>query len=72
MGGALGLALAGGGLAVINRAMADQFSTDSYFRLDASMLGAAVLLSLLAGLVAGLYPAWRICRVPPARHLKSA
>jgi putative ABC transport system permease protein len=72
MGGALGLALAGGGLAVLNRAMADQFSTDSYFRLDASMLGAAVLLSLLAGLVAGLYPAWRICRVPPARHLKSA
>jgi putative ABC transport system permease protein len=71
-GGALGLALAAGGLALINRAMAEQFSTDAFFRLDATMVGAAVLLSLVAGFVAGLYPAWRICRVPPARHLKQA
>jgi ABC-type lipoprotein release transport system permease subunit len=30
----------------------------------------AVALSLVAGLVAGLYPAWRVCRIPPAVHLK--
>ncbi|MCP4605385.1 MAG: FtsX-like permease family protein, partial [Proteobacteria bacterium] len=30
-----------------------------------------LLVSLVAGLVAGLYPAWRICRVPPAIALKS-
>jgi hypothetical protein len=24
----------------------------------------------VAGLVAGLYPAWRICSVPPAMQLK--
>lgn len=71
-GGAVGLALAAGGLALINRAMAEQFSTDAYFQLDGTMVAAAVLLSLVAGLVAGLYPAWRICRVPPARHLKQA
>jgi putative ABC transport system permease protein len=52
--------------------MAEQLSTDAYFRLDGTMVAAAVLLSLVAGLVAGLYPAWRICRVPPARHLKQA
>ena len=27
-------------------------------------------LSLLAGLIAGAYPAWRVCRIPPAIHLK--
>jgi putative ABC transport system permease protein len=71
-GGALGLALAAGGLALLNRAMAEQLSSDAFFRLDGTMVAAAVLLSLVAGLVAGLYPAWRICRVPPARHLKQA
>lgn len=71
-GGVLGLGLAAGGLALLNRAMAEQFSTDAYFQLDGTMVAAAVLLSLVAGLVAGLYPAWRICRVPPARHLKQA
>ncbi|HEX2163347.1 MAG TPA: ABC transporter permease [Thermoanaerobaculia bacterium] len=71
-GGALGLGLAAGGLALLNRAMAEQLASDAYFRLDGTMLAAAVLLSLVAGLVAGLYPAWRICRVPPARHLKQA
>jgi ABC-type lipoprotein release transport system permease subunit len=33
-------------------------------------LAAGVLLALAAGLVAGLYPAWRICSIPPAAHLK--
>jgi putative ABC transport system permease protein len=27
-------------------------------------------LSLVAGLLAGVYPAWRVCRIPPAVHLK--
>ena len=37
---------------------------------DAQMLLVAVGLSLLAGLVAGVYPAWRVCRIAPAIHLK--
>ena len=24
----------------------------------------------LPGLLAGVYPAWRVCRIPPAVHLK--
>jgi putative ABC transport system permease protein len=39
--------------------------------LDPSLIGAGLLLALAAGFVAGVYPAWRICRVPPAAHLKS-
>jgi ABC-type lipoprotein release transport system permease subunit len=34
------------------------------------MVLAALVLSLAAGFVAGIYPAWRICRVPPANYLK--
>lgn len=66
-GGVAGIALALGTLAFINQALRD-FAT---FRLDASMIAAAVLLSLLAGAIAGIYPAWRICAIPPARHLKN-
>jgi putative ABC transport system permease protein len=40
------------------------------FRLDANMVMAALFLSLVAGLIAGLYPSWRICRVAPATYLK--
>ena len=40
-------------------------------QLELPVLGVGVLLALAAGLVAGLYPAWRICRIPPAAHLKA-
>lgn len=43
----------------------------SLFQLELPVVGAAVLLALAAGLIAGLYPAWRICRIPPASHLKA-
>ena len=39
-------------------------------RLDGEMLATALFLSLVAGLVAGVYPAWRVCSVPPAMQLK--
>jgi len=39
--------------------------------MDATMLFVAVLVSLLTGIVAGLYPAWRIGRMQPALFLKS-
>jgi putative ABC transport system permease protein len=41
------------------------------YQLQLPVVGAGVLLALVAGLVAGLYPAWRICRIPPATHLKA-
>jgi putative ABC transport system permease protein len=52
---------------VINRMF---FPNIELFSLDGNMVVAGLVLALLAGLLAGLYPAWRICRLPPAIHLK--
>jgi putative ABC transport system permease protein len=70
-GGLLGVLLSLAGLAVLNRVYGDGPEGVAFFQLDVPMVFAAVVLSLLAGAIAGLYPAWRICAVPPARHLKS-
>ncbi|HEY7214628.1 MAG TPA: FtsX-like permease family protein, partial [Thermoanaerobaculia bacterium] len=72
IGGAIGLLLSLGVLAYFNRLIVGRLlRTEDFFQLDAAMVGAAVLLSLIAGAVAGIYPAWRICSIPPARHLKN-
>jgi putative ABC transport system permease protein len=70
-GGFLGVLLSVAGLAVLNRVYGDGPDGVAFFQLDVPMVLATVALSLLAGTIAGLYPAWRICAVPPARHLKS-
>ena len=38
--------------------------------LDFVMVGVAVLAAVVTTVVAGLYPAWRVCRVPPAGYLR--
>jgi putative ABC transport system permease protein len=68
IGGILGLGLSVLTLEFINKLFAE---ADLEFALDLNMVGAGVLLSLIAGLIAGLYPAWRICRIQPAMHLKT-
>ncbi len=65
-GGVVGLLLSVLVLALFSRA----FPNLPAFKLDTTMVAASVVLSLIAGLIAGLYPAWRICRIPPAAHLK--
>lgn len=75
IGGALGLLLSLGVLAFFNnlfsRGLQGRSETESFFRLDPTMILAAVLLSLVAGAIAGIYPAWRICSIPPANHLRN-
>jgi putative ABC transport system permease protein len=66
VGGILGIPLAMLGLEWINRL----FEGEIVFHLDTNMLAVAILLALIAGLIAGAYPAWRICSIPPARYLK--
>lgn len=69
MGGVLGLVLAWLGLQgvkAINLGRYDQLVT-----LDAKLVGFALLVSLAASLVAGIYPTWRICQVAPAVYLKT-
>ena len=38
---------------------------------DVASIVIAVTLAIIAALAAGLYPAWRVGRLPPAVYLKS-
>ena len=72
IGSAIGLALSWAELDAIQALYAG--SKDAYGLLaHFDPLGVlwALALAALATLIAGLYPAWRIGRVPPALHLKS-
>lgn len=69
LGGALGLLLAVGVVGAVDRLFRGAEEA-GLFALDLPMLAAGLLLALVAGLIAGVYPAWRICRVPPANYLK--
>jgi putative ABC transport system permease protein len=67
-GGLIGLLLAALGLQGI------QFlynSPPGLVRLDAVIVMAAVGIAVGSSVLAGLYPAWRVCQVPPATQLKA-
>lgn len=42
-----------------------------YFTLDWQLIGMAIGVALISIIVAGLYPIWKICNIPPASQLKS-
>ena len=65
-GGAIGMLLSMGAMRFIGKFI----SSTSVVSLDSEMILAALFLSLGAGFLAGLYPAWRICSVQPAVQLK--
>jgi putative ABC transport system permease protein len=65
-GGIIGVALSRGLIEVLAKFM----HNGEALRLDGEMLLLAAVLSVLAGAVAGVYPAWRVCSVPPAMQLK--
>ena len=69
-GGLLGLLFALGGLAALNAWLKTTASRADFFALDGPMVLLGIGLSLAAGLAAGIYPAWRTCRIAPAMHLK--
>ncbi|AMY07582.1 Macrolide export ATP-binding/permease protein MacB [Luteitalea pratensis] len=71
LGGIIGVVLSGLSLRVLNGFMLDMTNRAGLFSLDARMLLLALGLSILAGLISGVYPAWRICRLAPANHLKA-
>jgi putative ABC transport system permease protein len=66
IGGVVGLGLAAIGLRLIKRV----FQNDLVYRLDPTMVVVALALALGSATIAGLYPAWRICRTEPGLHLK--
>ena len=71
LGGVIGVVLSGLSLRVLNAFMLDMTNRAGLFSLDVRMLLLALALSIAAGLISGVYPAWRICRLAPANHLKA-
>ena len=67
-GGLLGLGIAQFGLWSIRQRPDDYAHLAS---MDPSMLIGTVLLAIIASVLAGMLPAWRACRVPPALQLKT-
>jgi putative ABC transport system permease protein len=70
LGGTAGILLSVGAIAFLNNWMKTSSTRADFFRLDMPMISLAVGLSLIAGFLAGAYPAWRTCRLAPAIHLK--
>ena len=68
LGGILGLAFAWLGL----RAVESMYrGYDNLVHLDSMMIVTAMIIALLAALLAGLYPSWRVSNLPPAQYLKT-
>ncbi len=68
LGGLIGLMLAGLGLQGI------EYLYDApagLVKLDWVMMLAAIGIAIVSGMLAGLYPAWRVCQIPPAAQLKT-
>jgi putative ABC transport system permease protein len=69
VGGAFGLFLAWLGLFGVKAVNMGRY--DQLVSMDLKLVAFAFLISLLSALLAGLYPTWRVCQVPPATYLKT-
>jgi putative ABC transport system permease protein len=67
-GGVIGLLLTSIGLKGIQYLYA---SPSGLVRLDWAIMSAAIAIAVVSSTIAGLYPAWRVCQVPPATQLKA-
>jgi len=67
-GGLIGLLLASLGLQGIKYLYDAQAGL---VQLDWVMTITAIAIAITSGILAGLYPAWRVCRIPPAAQLKT-
>jgi putative ABC transport system permease protein len=70
IGGIVGAGIAALSLRLINAAVPARNVGDGAMVVDGYALAVALVLAVLAGVAAGLYPAWRACRIPPAIQLK--
>jgi putative ABC transport system permease protein len=67
-GGLIGLSLAGLGLRGIQYLYE---APNGLVSLDWVMVLTAIGLAIVSSMIAGLYPAWRVCKIPPAAQLKT-
>lgn len=69
LGGLAGLLLAWLGLQAVQAIYGDWMQ--QLTRLNAPLVAVAILLSISASIMAGLYPTWRACQVQPSQQLKA-
>jgi putative ABC transport system permease protein len=67
-GGILGIGIAALGLFGVRNIYENY---DELTRLDFTMVLIALAIAVISGIIAGLYPTWRVCSVQPAVHLKT-
>jgi putative ABC transport system permease protein len=67
-GGALGILVAALGLLGV-RTLYENY--DQLTRLDFTMVLMTLGIAVVSGVIAGLYPTWRVCRLQPATYLKT-
>jgi len=67
-GGLLGIVIAALGLFAV-RNLHDNY--DALTRLDVPMGLIALAIAIASGVLAGVYPTWRVCRTQPATYLKT-
>jgi putative ABC transport system permease protein len=67
IGGMVGVVLAEFGLVGVRHLYRD---FDQLTKLDWQMVGLALCIAIVSGVITGLYPAWRVCRMQPAICLK--
>ncbi|HKR62902.1 MAG TPA: ABC transporter permease [Thermoanaerobaculia bacterium] len=66
VGGVIGLSVS----VLMLKLIAKFIPNGDVVHLDGEMIAVSIFLSLVAGLLAGIYPAWRVCSVAPAMQLK--
>ncbi|MCW8108475.1 ABC transporter permease [Alteromonas ponticola] len=69
LGGILGLALALAGIEAVKSMYGDFIS--EHVGMDLTIVGIAIVLSIVSSVLAGCYPAWKACSVPPATQLRN-
>jgi putative ABC transport system permease protein len=67
VGGLLGLVLAAGALALVNQAHTVAYA---HFALSWRVFGGGMVLTLIFGLMSGVYPAWKMSRLNPVAALR--
>lgn len=67
-GGLLGLVLSLAGLAGVRYLVRD---FDELAKLNFELVALTLLIAVASAIAAGLYPAWRVCQLSPARYLKT-